>query len=112
MMPEEADPVGRILRRNRSKDFVRRVLDPQNYPTLPLPQFGPQTFGTHLMSSAQISPDKSIVYPNIVYDRRTKALRLLPPKEAVDHALSTGEYISFSTPEEADAFSKIYKRGR
>ena len=111
-MPDENDPIGRTLMRNRRLDFVRRVLDPQKYPRLPLPQYGPDVYGTHQMGWTTLDDGRHIVYPNIVYDNRSKALRLLGGREAVDYALSTGEYIPFEDAEAADYFSKHYKRGR
>ncbi len=95
-----------LLQEHSDKNFVQRILHPKNYPSIDL---GEGYHGTHLMSWATVG-DKAIVYPTIIQDPETGELKRLNQKEAMDTALRTKEFIKFNTPEEADWFSKNYKR--
>lgn len=98
--------VNDILHRNKDKNFVRRILDPQAYPTLDNKD---GSHSSHSMAWSDSPDGKYIVYPTVVYDEQTKKLRRLGDKQAYEHAVSTGEMIEFDTPDEADWFSKKYK---
>jgi hypothetical protein len=50
-----------------------------------------------------------LLFPSIIQDKSGK-LKMLPPKEAYDYAIKSGEHIRFKTPEEADWFAKNYKK--
>ena len=63
---------------------------------------------SHIMSWGTAG-GKSIVYPEVIYNKETKKLQRLGRDEAMDRALETGEYISFNDPNDADWFSKNYK---
>ena len=51
---------------------------------------------------------KFVVFPTIVQEADT--LREMEPKVALEHALNTKEFISFSDPKTADLFSRQYKK--
>lgn len=91
-----------VLLNNTSKNFVKRILDPDKYPQL---DNGDGTFSTHVMSSAD-----NVVFPEVIQDPITKELRRFPHwREAYDYARKSGEYLEFDSPEEAEWFSKNYK---
>ena len=100
--------VENILRANRSKDFVKRILNPEKYPVIKNYK-GSGMGASHQMSWGETDTKrgrKYRVFPNIVHNKGS--LKDLGAK-AYKHALSTKEYIQFNTPEEADWFSKKYK---
>lgn len=94
-----------ILAENANKNFVQRILQPEKWPIVSM---GKGVRATEQMGWTTVD-GKHIVYPNIVYDPSSKGLRWLAPKEAVDYALRTGEYIPFRSSKEADLFSRKYK---
>lgn len=109
----DAQRVFQILLQNKDKNFVQRILFPQNAPALSMPDTGEGGYGTHLMSYSTIGPkDKptgAVVYPQIIQDRETGELVRLGQREAVDYAMRTGEFIKFDNPADADFFGKNYK---
>lgn len=98
----EYDDVMRVLMANSNKSFVKRILQPQAYPTLDL---GNGQKATHMMSWAEVG-GKYYVYPRILYDG--KALKDWGDA-AFDQAMRSGNVIEFNTPQEADWFSRRYK---
>jgi hypothetical protein len=116
--PEVEDPshrdlenhdIIRILSQNVDKNFVQRLVNPQNYPVVERPDLGPGGYSTHLMSYAP-TRDGAIVYPNIVQDPHTGKLVQLDPKAAMDYAMQTGEHIHFPNPKDAAFFAENYKK--
>lgn len=108
----------RTLQHNKSKDFVRRALNPRSYPGIKAPPKGsyhprlPRGRGaSHQMGWTTTKEGKHIAYPNIMYNRQDKKLIWPKPREAAKTAISRGEYIEFKTAGEADQFSRKYKRG-
>jgi hypothetical protein len=99
--------VRKILEANKEKDFVSRVLDPVNSPSVDL---GGGFTGTHLMAADWDDEGKRwLVYPTIV--RISGNLEKLDPEDAFHHAKSTGEYIDFGDKKDAAInFSKDYKK--
>ena len=101
-----------ILDANKDKNFVKRIIDPTNYPTTDMPkelqEYG--DWGTHLMSWDNGPTGNPMVYPRIVHDQQNDKLNILDQKQAYDHALKTGEYIDFKTSAEADWFGQNYKK--
>jgi len=107
MSEAELERIQKILAAHKDKDFVRRILDPDNSPSIDL---GKGFTGTHLMA-ADIDDETGrwLVYPTIV--RINGELQRLEPNEAMHHAKATGEYIDFEDrKDEAISFSKNYKR--
>jgi hypothetical protein len=105
--------VRELLGRHSSKNFVQRVLEPSKFPILPRPDLGEGAFSTHLMSWSQVGEGgkRNVVYPNVVQNPESGELEWLGGNEALAHAQRTGEFIEFSTPEEAEWFSINYKMG-
>jgi len=94
-----------ILDRNKDKSFVKRIMTPDKYPSLNNPD---GTTSSHLMSWASAG-GKFAAFPTILYDG--KGLKKFDDwREAFGQAQQTGNYIEFDTPEEAEWFSKNYKR--
>ena len=89
------------LEKNKSKNFVRRVLDPYIYPNLPNDN---GSTSTHSMASGE-SDGKFYAYPTVVQQNGRDLTRLEDDK-AFDYAMSTGEFIQFDTDEEAKDFAK------
>jgi len=88
-----------ILEANKNKDFVKRILDP-NQPSLKDPDREGVSM-THMMMN-----DDVYAFPSIVRDPETGELKRLSPQEASSYANKTGEFIQFDTPEEAAAFAE------
>lgn len=96
-----------VLEQNKDKEFVRRVLDPDNSPKMDL---GKGHHGTHLMA-AEIDPETGnwLVFPTIV--NINGGLHKLEVNQAYQHAKQTGEYINFGdNKRQALNFSKHYKK--
>jgi hypothetical protein len=92
-----------ILEKNKHKNFVKRILDPDNSPKLDL---GEGNYATHKMAWGE-SEGKYFVYPTIIQDGD----KLVDyGKDAFNKAFEKGDVIEFSTPYEADNFSKNYKK--
>ena len=97
-----------FLQKHSDKNFVQRLLNPHIYPVM-RDVLTPGDIGTHLMSSGEYG-GKGIAYPEIIQDTETGQLRRLGRREAMDHAVKTGEYLSFDTREEAEDFGTNYKK--
>lgn len=95
-----------IINQNRQKNFVQRLLRPQEFPVLDM---GPGQYGSHFMSSGSID-GKVMAYPEIVQLPGTNKLTRLSSKDAIEYALKSGEYIPFKNDKEAEWFGKNYKR--
>jgi len=93
----------KILESNKNKSFVKRILEPDQYPVL---QNDDGTVSTHRMSWGQAG-DKYIVFPTVLYNG--KKLQAFDPNDAFQHVIKSKNYILFDSPEEADAFTKRYK---
>ena len=102
-MPE-LKKIKSILDKNKDKSFVQRILQPDKFPKLDL---GDGNYATHKMSWGE-SGGKYIVFPTVLYGEGK--LQEFKPDEAFGHAMNTGNYIEFDNPEEADWFSKNYKK--
>lgn len=106
-MSDDKIKIQSILEAHKDKDFVRRILDPENSPSIDL---GKGFTGTHLMAADwDAESDRWLVYPTIV--RIDGKLEKLEANEAFHHAKATGEYIDFADrKQEAIEFSKNYKK--
>lgn len=94
-----------ILDANKDKNFVDRIVNKDNYPTLDL---GDGNYATHQMAWGE-SDGKYLVFPTVVYDKNTNTLKKLQDKEAFDYAVKNNEFIEFDNQEDADQFSREYK---
>ena len=109
----DKDKIMKILEAYKGKNFVQRILSPDSYGSIPVPDMGKGKTGTHLMGYASVgSGDKTeyVVFPNIVQDPNSgELIRFSDWHQALNYAMSSGEYIPFQTAEEADWFGKKYK---
>ena len=92
-----------ILEANKDKDFVQRILNASDYPSLPN-RDGSES--THSMAWGE-SDGKFYVYPTVVYEE--DEMMRLGPDTAFGRAIRTDDYIEFPTIEEAYEFSREYK---
>ena len=104
-MSEETDKIHTILEANKDKDFVKRILDPDNSPSIDL---GKGFTGTHLMATGE-ADGKHYAYPTI-QRMPDGSLKKMEPNEAFQEAMANGEAIAFDTAEDALWFSKSYKQ--
>lgn len=95
--------LNKILNDNSDKNFVRRILYPENYPVL---RNGENGIKTHLMSYAEDNGN-FYVYPQVAFDSG-KLFDL--GKDAYDYAMKNRQFIKFDNEEDAKDFSKNYKQ--
>lgn len=105
-MPMDPRRIWEILQANARKPFVQRILEPEKYPSIPAPG-GKRA--THEMAWSSLDDGSAIVYPTVTMKPDGK-LERLKGSQAYDHARKTGDFIHFESQDEADAFSKEYKR--
>ncbi len=94
-----------ILQANPDVPFVRRILDPSNYPTLDL---GNGEYATHKMAWGTGDDGQHYVYPTVMMNERGK-LQDYGPDQGWALAHSSGNVIPFDSPQDADWFSQNYK---
>jgi len=87
--------VDSTLNANKNLDFVHRLYDP-SAGSIQIP-------GEHGRSTHYMANDKTRVYPEVVNIHGK--LQYLPGDKGYDYADSTGEYINFKTPEQAEWFA-------
>lgn len=91
--------------------FEQRILRPSQFPVLDM---GRGQVMTHKMMNAEVDINgvsTPVAMPTVVYDPAKKRLTELSPDAAFEHAIKTGEYRTFGTPEEASAYAEgMYKR--
>ena len=92
-----------ILEQNKDKEFVQRIMNAADYPTLPN-RDGSES--THSMAWGEFE-GKFYVYPSVVIEEGE--IQRLGPDTAWGRALRTGDYIEFTTIQDAYEFSKEYK---
>ena len=98
--------IQQILKANKQKNFVQRIMSPENWPVT---QNKDGTESSHKMAWGSFpDADGFMVYPTIVWDG--KQLKELDDRSAYENALETGEYITFPDSDSADAFSREYKK--
>ena len=93
-----------IILRNKGKDFINRIVNANDFPTL---ENRDGTISTHSMTYAEVD-GRFYVYPTVVY--QDGKLMRLGPDTAFNHALTSGEYVTFDDEREAMDFSKEYKQ--
>jgi hypothetical protein len=104
-MSDELGRIKKILDANSDKDFVKRILDPDNSPSIDM---GGGYRGTHFMATME-ADGKHYVFPTI-QRMADGELRKMNPDEAFQQAIETNEVIAFDTAEEAAWFSSSYKK--
>lgn len=90
-----------------SLQFEQRVLYPSRYPVLA----GKDGAMTHRMATAETQLEKDgpsvpVAYPTVVWDG--KKLKQLNDDQAFQHAMKTGEFRQFETPEQAGLYAEGY----
>jgi hypothetical protein len=101
---EELDKIRQILSDNQDKDFVQRIMNPDNSPSIDM---GKGMKGTHMMATAEAD---GVHYAYATIQRMEDgSLKRMDPQEAWQEAIANGEVIAFDTAEEALWFSKNYK---
>lgn len=102
----EYDDIMKILMNNSNKSFVKRILNPEQYPTLDL---GNGQIATHKMAWGETEIDNKnryIVFPTVLYTGK----KLVDyGDKAFNEVMKTGNYIEFDDPQTADWFSRRYK---
>ncbi len=101
---ERFSKVFQLLEANQNKDFVQRILDPENSPVI---DNGDGSLSTHRMATAE-SDGVHYVYPTILRDDQGE-LQRLEGNEAFQAAIKKGEAIGFETAKEADWFERNWK---
>tara|TARA_R110000803_G_scaffold43916_4_gene93266 strand:+ start:6714 stop:7052 length:339 start_codon:yes stop_codon:yes gene_type:complete len=100
-----------LLLRNADRPFVQRVLNPEAHPVRQNPD---GSVSTHLMAQGEVD-GKQYAYPTITVNREkgrklSGGLKQRFKKDALIHALRTGNAIEFPTEKEAYNFTKNYKK--
>jgi hypothetical protein len=99
--------VDSVLDQNKDKNFVKRYLNPSEYPVI---NNGDGSYSTHRMASSD-----NIVYPTIVQQPDGSLKKLNsdgPNNEAYKYAIKHHEYIEFKNEKDADWFANNgYKLG-
>lgn len=98
--------VDETLHANREKNFVQRIIAPEQWPTISTDD---KSESSHLMMWGE-DETGPYVFPTVVWDEQGKGLQHLEPLDAAQRATKSGELIRFETKEEADVFSREYKR--
>jgi hypothetical protein len=93
-----------ILEANKDKDFVNRIMNAKDFPSLPNRDGSTSTID---MMFSQLN-GKFYVYPSVVYDEGEMAR--LGPDTAFGRAMRMGDYIEFPTLQEAYEFTKEYTK--
>ena len=107
---EELNKINMILDHNKHKSFVKRILEPEKYPKL---DRGKGVYSTHSMAWGETGPkDKRVyhVFPTVFYDKKNNKLVDYSNRKPMNNALRHNQTIHFKTAEEADWFSKNYKK--
>ena len=102
---QEAVNLKETLDKNSDKNFVQRILNPENHGVL---KNEDGSHSTHSMAWGQAGEGKYIVFPTVV--SKDGGLKRLSDREAFKHAAENKEAIVFDNPEEAEWFSKNYKK--
>jgi hypothetical protein len=92
-----------ILEEHKELEFVQRILNADNYPSLPN-RNGSES--THGMTLGELD-GRFLVYPTIIYEE--EELMRLGPDTALGHAMRSGDFIEFDDETEAYEFSSEYK---
>ena len=103
-MDQELAKISEILSKNLDKPMVKRIVDKDIYPVL---ENEDGTVSTHSMSWGD-AEGKYYVYPTVV--QKGDKLERLDSDKAFQRAIKDRDYIEFDSPDEADWFSKNYKR--
>src|SRR5450759_779472 len=111
MADDERAKLAAMLAQHKDKDFVQRILSPDNYPVMKLDRTKDgMDYGTHLMTADTDSAGVTRTYPMIIRDQEAGNLVRLTPAAAREHANRTGEFIPVKDAAEANWFGENYKK--
>ncbi len=96
-----------IINKNKKKNFVSRILNAKDLPTLPNRDGSSSTHGL-VWRAKDTFKDVFIVYPTVVLAEGE--MMRLGPKTAFSRAVEYGDFIEFDNWQDADEFSKEYKK--
>lgn len=92
-----------LLLDNSDKNFVRRIIAPEAYPTLDL---GNGEYATHKMAWGELAPNRYAVFPTVQYENG----KLTDYGDsAFDRSIRNNDYILVDNPEDAEWLSENYK---
>jgi hypothetical protein len=94
-----------VLHAHSDKSFVQRILAPERYPLLKNPD---GTVSSHSMAWGE-ADGRFFVYPTVLL-QESQNLKRYDAKEAWKRTQATGNFIEFSSAEEAEWFSTHYKK--
>ena len=104
-----------IINKNKDKEFVYRLLNAKDLPTLPNRDGSTSTHGLMWKRRIRTVPYAKgkkkttyIVYPTVVLAEGE--MMRLGPKTAFSRAVEYGDFIEFDNWQDADEFSKEYKK--
>ena len=104
-MADDLSKIRAILEANKSKSFVNRIINYQNSPRLDL---GGGQYATHKMAWTE-ADGKYYVYPTVLL-QGDNTLKEYKPDDAWRQVRQSGNFIEFNSPNDADWFSRNYKR--
>ena len=93
----------KVLKENSQKQFVKRILNPSQYPVL---NNNDGSHSTHSMAWGE-KDGKYYVFPTVL--NTGDKLKRFEDDVAWDYTQKTGNYIVFDNPEDAQYFSEHYK---
>ena len=94
-----------IMESNKEKNFIKRYLDPDKYPSI---KNNDGSESTHLMASSD-----NIVFPMIVQKANGKLEKFSNWKDAYDYAIKNNEFIEMPTEQDAQWFAENgYKKAK
>ena len=94
--PSEVEATRKVLQANKGKNFVQRILNASDWPSMQNPG---GSSSTHRMANAD-----NYAFPTLFYAKGTNAL--VAPENPMQEAKNRGEFIEFPSPEEAERFAK------
>lgn len=100
------EQVRQLLDHNKQLNFVDRIINWKNAPSLDL---GDGTKATHKMSYLTDDKGQAYVFPTVIYNKEKKALEQLPVADAWKYAKANKEYIQMSAADAEDFSSWGYK---
>lgn len=100
-----ANKIAGILEENKDKNFVKRIRNHLDYPSMSL---GKGQFATHKMSTGE-EDGRYYAYPEVVQEKEGKALKQLGRDEAFKYARDKKERIEFPSGKDAEWFATHYK---
>ena len=100
LSPEEAEVMRQTLRANSGKNFVQRITNASDWPTVANPD---GSYSSHRMASAE-GGGQGYAFPTLFYDKGPNALD--QPQDPMSEARKTGEFIEFPDPAAAERFAE------